>query len=357
MFGYGNHIKIQVFGQSHSDAIGVVIDGFPAGITVNEEQLAVFSERRAPGRNAISTARKEADRAEFVCGVVDGITTGAPICALIRNTNTRSKDYEQLRDVPRPSHADLAAYSKFGTSRDHRGGGEFSGRLTAPLCIAGFLCMEVLRAKGIRIGAHIASVGNIFDDRFDAVNISAEQLLSAASKPFPVLNDEKGLAMQELILAAKADADSVGGTIECAVTGLAAGYGDSSFGGIEGKLALAVFGIPAVKGIEFGSGFAGSEMRGSENNDPIRTDGNRIFTATNNAGGITGGISNGMPIIFRAAFKPTPSIGVPQESVSLSKKENVPLQIVGRHDPCIVQRAVPVVEAVTAIAILDLLMD
>lgn len=357
MFGYGNNIKIQVFGQSHSEAIGIVIDGFPAGVAVDEERLASFMARRAPGRNAFSTTRKEADRPAFLSGVCNGVTTGAPICAVVKNTNTRSGDYDKLLDVPRPSHADLAAFCKYGNDRDHRGGGEFSGRLTAPLCIAGFLCMEVLRKSGILIGAHIASIGTSSDDLYDPASVTSEDLLSAGTKDFPVLNDQKGLAMQDAILEAKKDADSVGGVVECAVIGMPAGQGNSSFGGIEGRLSLALFGIPAVKGVEFGSGFAGSSMRGSQNNDPIRTDGKHIFTATNHAGGILGGISNGMPIVFRAAFKPTPSIGLVQESVSLSAMKNVSLQIEGRHDPCIVQRAVPVVEAVTAIAILDILSD
>ena len=357
MFGYGRNIKIQVFGQSHSESIGIVIDGFPAGVQVDEERLASFMARRAPGTDAFSTTRKEADRVEFVSGVCNGATTGAPICAVIQNTNVRSADYDKLADVPRPSHADLAAFCKYGMARDHRGGGEFSGRLTAPLCIAGFLCMEVLRLKGIAIGAHIASVGDIEDDAYNAVDLTIHELLCAGQKTFPVLNDQMGAKMQHVILDAKEHADSVGGVIECAVLGMPAGFGDSSFGGIEGRLSLALFGIPAVKGVEFGSGFAGSRMRGSKNNDPIRTDGTRIFTSTNHAGGILGGISNGMPIIFRTAFKPTPSVGVPQESISLSEMKNTTLQIVGRHDPCIVRRAVPVVEAVAAIAILDILSD
>lgn len=357
MFGYGKNIKIQVFGQSHSESIGIVIDGFPSGVCVDEERLASFMSRRAPGKDAFSTTRKEADRVEFVSGVVDHITTGAPICAMIHNTNVRSADYNKLADVPRPAHADLAAFYKYGNARDYRGGGEFSGRLTAPLCIAGFLCMEVLREKGIAVGAHIASVGEVFDDAYNAVDLSSDELFCAEKKPFPVLNDQKGTEMQQVILDAKAHADSVGGVIECAILGMPTGLGDSSFGGIEGRLSLAIFGIPAVKGVEFGSGFAGSRLRGSQNNDAIRTDGTRIFTSTNHAGGILGGISNGMPIVFRAAFKPTPSIGVMQESVSLSEMKNVPLQIAGRHDPCIVQRAVPVVEAAAAIAMLDILLD
>jgi len=357
MFSYGKQIKIQVFGQSHSEAIGVVIDSFPAGVKVDEERLTAFMARRAPGRNTFSTTRAEADQVRFVSGIHEGVTTGAPICAMIYNTNKRSGDYDQLRDIPRPSHADYAAYCKYGAYRDHRGGGEFSGRLTAPLCIAGFLCMEVLREKGIHIGAHIASVGEVSDDRFDAVHLSKQELNSIITKDFPVVNDQKGLAMQEIILDAKSRADSVGGVVECGVIGLPAGVGDSSFGGIEGRIALAIFGIPAVKGIEFGSGFEGSKMRGSQNNDSIQTDGEHVYTTTNHAGGILGGISNGMPIIFRAAFKPTPSIGLTQESISLSANKNTSLQIVGRHDPCIVHRAVPVTEAVTAIAILDMLLD
>ncbi len=356
MFQTGNKLRVQVFGQSHSPQIGVVMDGFPSGVAVDEERLAAFMERRAPGRNALSTSRKEADRAEFLSGVVNGFTTGAPICASIANRDTRSADYEQLRFTPRPGHADYPAFVKYGEYRDHRGGGEFSGRLTAPLCIAGFLCMELLRQRNIEIGAHIASVGTVCDDRFSPVLLSSEQLHTAAKKPFPVLNTEKGLLMQEEIRKAAADADSVGGTVECAVTGLPAGCGDSAFGSIESKLSSALFAIPAVKGIEFGSGFAGSEKRGSENNDPFRTDGTDVCTLTNNAGGILGGIATGMPVVFRLAFKPTPSIGKEQDSVSLSEHRNVRLKIVGRHDPCIVQRAVPVVEAVTAIAVLDMIL-
>lgn len=355
MFTYGNRLRVQVFGQSHSAGMGVVIDGFPAGIAVHAEGLAAFMERRAPGRNAFSTARKEPDKVEFLSGVVDGVTTGAPISAVIMNTDTRSKDYAKLADIPRPSHADLAAYFKYGAHRDHRGGGEFSGRLTAPLCVAGYLCMTYLETLGIRVGAHIASVGGVEDDRF-SVEPAVEELLGPGKKDFPVLNEEKGKAMQEVILCAKGEADSVGGSIECAVTGIPAGTGDSSFGGMEGRIALAMFGIPAVKGIEFGSGFAGCEKRGSENNDPIRTDGNRIYTETNHAGGLMGGIANGMPVVFRAGIKPTPSIGKEQKSVSLSRMENTDLVIEGRHDPCIVQRAVPVVEAVAALAVADSLL-
>lgn len=355
MFTYGNRLRVQVFGQSHSAGMGVVIDGFPAGISVDTEGLCAFMERRAPGRNAFSTARKEPDRVEFLSGVVEGVTTGAPISAVILNTDTRSKDYAKLADIPRPSHADLGAFFKYGAHRDHRGGGEFSGRLTAPLCVAGYLCMAYLETLGVRVGAHIASIGGVEDESFSLLP-SAEELAAPGKKDFPALNDEMGKAMQEVILQAKSEGDSVGGSIECAVTGIPAGTGDSSFGGMEGRIALAMFGIPAVKGVEFGSGFAGCEKRGSENNDPIRTDGENIYTETNNAGGLMGGIANGMPVVFRVGIKPTPSIGKEQKSVSLSRMENTTLVIEGRHDPCIVQRAVPVVEAVAALAVADCLL-
>ncbi len=356
MFQFGNHLHLQIFGQSHSACMGAVLDGFPAGIKIDEEDLSAFMERRAPGRNAFSTQRKEADHVEFCSGVVGGVTTGAPICAIIRNEDTRSGDYEQLRNIPRPSHADFPAFVKYGADRDYRGGGEFSGRLTAPLCAAGFLCIQVLQQKGIQIGAHIASIGSVPDDRFDPVELSEARLHEAAAKAFPVLNDKQGAQMQTVISSAREDADSIGGSIECAIIGIPAGCGEPSFGSIEGRLSLAMFAIPAIKGVEFGSGFAGCEKRGSKNNDPYRTDGERVFTLTNHAGGILGGISTGMPILFRVAVKPTASIGKEQDSVSLSEMRNVRLKIVGRHDPCIVQRAVPVVEAAAALAILDMLL-
>lgn len=353
MFTFGNNIRLQIFGQSHSPLMGAVLDGFPSGVVIDEERLAAFMERRAPGRDEFSTQRKEADRVSFVSGVVNGISTGAPVCMVIQNQDTRSGDYDKLRFVPRPSHADYPAFVRFGEYRDHRGGGEFSGRLTAPLCAAGFLCMEVLHQKGVEIGAHISSVGPCEDDRFDPL---VPQLHAAKEKPFPVLNDEQGAKMQEIIRAAKASADSIGGTIECAITGIPAGAGGTSFGSLEGLLSLAMFAIPAVKGVEFGSGFAGTQLRGTENNDPYRADGERVVTASNHAGGILGGLATGMPILFRVAVKPTASIGREQESVFLPENRNVSLQIVGRHDPCIVQRAVPVVEAAAAVAILDLLL-
>ncbi len=353
MFSFGTKFKLQIFGQSHSACMGATLDGLPSGLRVDEERLAAFMERRAPGREAFSTQRKETDRVEFVSGVLDGVTTGAPVCLLLRNEDTRSGDYDRLRFVPRPSHADYPAFVRFGKSRDHRGGGEFSGRLTAPLCAAGFLCMELLREKGVEIGAHISSIGVCEDDRFDPL---APALDAAKSKPFPTLNDEKGAQMQMLIREAQTQTDSVGGTIECGVTGVPAGAGDTSFGSLEGRISLAMFAIPAVKGVEFGSGFAGSRLRGTENNDPYTTDGEHVTTRANHAGGILGGLATGMPILFRVAFKPTASIGREQDSVSLPDLHAVRLQIVGRHDPCIVPRAVPVVEAAAAVALLDIFL-
>ena len=353
-FTTGEKIRVSIFGQSHSPEMGVVIEGIPAGVKIDEEKLASFMARRAPGNDEFSTTRKEADKVKFVSGVTDGVTNGAPINGVIENTNTRGKDYSNLKDTPRPGHADFAAWAKFGDDRDVAGGGQFSGRLTATMCIAGGICKQLLEEKGIHIGAHIASVGNVEDDRFDAVTVNKNDFV--ADKPFPVLNDEKGEAMKEEIRNAKKDADSIGGTIECAITGIPAGVGDTLFGGWESKLSSAVFAIPAVKGIEFGRGFESSTLRGSENNDPFKMKDGEIVTSTNNHGGILGGISSGMPIVFRVAFKPTPSIGKEQESVPLSKKENTTLVINGRHDPCIVKRAVPCVEAVAAIVAANMVL-
>lgn len=354
---YGNRIKVQIFGQSHSTAIGVVMDGIPAGIEIDMDKLHGFMERRAPGRNIYSTQRREKDMPEILSGIVDNVTVGAPICAVIHNTDTRSKDYDNLRDMPRPGHADFPAYVKYQGANDIRGGGHFSGRLTAPLCFAGNICMQMLEKQGITIGAHIARIQDVMDKPFDPVSIGREELESIKEKEFPVLDDEKGALMRERIESARMSMDSVGGTIECAVVGLPAGIGEPIFDGIENNIAKVTFGIPAVKGIEFGAGFMVSEMKGSENNDEFYYDyEGTIKTYTNNHGGILGGISSGMPIIYRVAIKPTSSIAQKQRSISLSRKENTILEIKGRHDPCIVPRAVPVVEAACAIALLDLLI-
>ena len=349
---YGENLKLSVFGQSHGAGIGMVLDGIPAGLPVDMEALTAFLARRAPGQNDYSTPRREADAPEFLSGLVENTTCGAPIAALIRNTNTRSGDYANLKDCPRPGHADYTAQIKYGGHQDAAGGGHFSGRLTAPICIAGGLCKQWLEGKGIRISAHIAMIGGIWDRPFDPVHPETDAVLT----PFPTLEETRGAEMRQRIAEAKAARDSVGGIVECAVTGLPAGVGAPMFGGMEGKLAQMLYGIPAVKGVEFGAGFREAEMAGSESNDPFRVENGKIVTATNNCGGILGGITDGMPLIFRAAFKPTPSIAKPQQSVSLSEMENRILEVKGRHDPCIVPRAVPVVEAAAAIALMDILL-
>lgn len=346
---YGENIKVTIFGQSHSPAIGVTIEGIPAGNKIDMEELSKFLSRRAPGKNAYSTPRKEADLPEFLCGVVEDTTCGAPLTAVIHNTNTRSSDYSLLKRVPRPGHADFTAEIKYGGYQDYAGGGHFSGRLTAPLCIAGGICKQLLKKEGIDIITRISSIGKIQDE--------GELLSSTADKEFPVVNDECGEKMKEYIAEKRALGDSVGGTVECKITGLPAGLGDPMFGGMENRIAAIVFGIPAVKGLEFGAGFDVSEMTGSECNDAYIIENGEIKTETNNCGGILGGITNSMPLTFKAAFKPTPSITATQKSVDIIKNEETELSVPGRHDPCIVPRAVPCVEAAAAIAVYDALLS
>ncbi len=352
----GKRVTVEIFGESHADAIGMTLDGVPAGEPVDMDALLAFMRRRAPGHSALSTARREEDIPEFLCGLRENVTTGAPVTAIIRNKDTRSGDYANLRELPRPSHADYTAYIRYGGKNDIRGGGHFSGRLTAPLCTAGAIALQILSRRGIEIGAHLAKAAGICDVCFDPVNPSA-QLHKAAEKPFPVLSDEAGVRMQEKIHAAKAEGDSVGGIIECAVTGMPPGCGNPMFDGVENRLAAALFGIPAVRGVEFGSGFAAADMTGSAHNDPFAYQDGRVVTTTNRSGGIQGGITNGMPIVFRIAIKPTPSIYKEQPTVNLRTGENAVLQINGRHDPCIAVRAVPVTEAVAALCILDILSE
>lgn len=347
---YGEKLKLSIFGQSHGPAIGMTLDGIPAGLSVDFEKLNNFMARRAPGQGSFSTTRKEADQPEFLSGLVDGFTCGAPLSAIIRNTNTRSRDYNNLKDCPRPGHADFPAHIKYNGFQDVAGGGHFSGRLTAPLCIAGGLCKQWLETKGIYIGAHISSIAGVTDKTFDWTSPN----LDAVQGNFPVLDAAAGAQMLAAIEKAKADGDSVGGTIECAIVGLPVGLGEPMFGGTESKLAQILYGVPAVKGLEFGSGFAGSDLRGSQNNDPYTVKDGKIQTKTNNAGGILGGITTGMPLIFKVAIKPTPSISRQQQSVNLERMEQQELSVQGRHDPCIVPRAVPVIEAAAAIAIFDM---
>lgn len=348
---YGERIKLSIFGQSHGPAIGMTLDGVPAGLPVDTESLQAFLNRRAPGQNDYSTPRREEDRPEFLSGLLNGFTCGAPISAVIYNKNTRSGDYANLKDCPRPGHADYTAQIKYGGFQDAAGGGHFSGRLTAPLCIAGGLCKQWLSQKGIHIAAHISSIADIKDEPI-LLNPTKPDL-SLISDDFPVINPDAGAKMREKIAEARTQGDSVGGVIECIITGLPAGIGDPMFGGMESRIAQIVYGVPAVKGLEFGNGFAASLLRGSENNDPFTMDDGAIRTATNHSGGILGGITTGMPLVFRAAIKPTPSISIPQKSISLSDLSEQPLVVKGRHDPCIVPRAVPVIEAAAAVAIFD----
>lgn len=345
---YGENIKLIIFGQSHSKAIGMTLEGIPAGNRIDMAALIEFLLRRAPGRNSYSTSRQEADIPEFLCGIVENVTCGAPLTAIIHNTDARSSDYEQRGRIPRPGHADYTAEIKYGGYQDYAGGGSFSGRLTAPLCIAGGICMQLLAKDGIQIISRISSIGDISDKGPMTYNI--------VDKNFPVVDKNRGEKMKELIARMKKKGDSVGGIIECAVLGVPAGIGDPMFDGMENRIANIIFGIPAVKGIEFGSGFESANMTGSEHNDPFCVDNGNIRTKSNNSGGILGGISNGMPLTFRIAVKPTPSISIPQASVNMDSMSETDIVISGRHDPCIVPRAVPCVEAAAAVAIYDALL-
>ncbi len=349
------NLDIELFGASHAECVGIRIDGFPAGEAVDTDALNSFLARRAPGRNPYGTARREADEPIFRSGLTDGKTDGSELCAVIENRNARPQDYAP--DVPRPSHADYAAIMKYGRNVDLRGGGIFSGRMTAPLCVAGGIALQMLSRRGIEVGAHIASIGGIKDEPFDPVAVDPAGFVRLRAMALPVLDDTAGARMAALIEEVRSAEDSVGGVIECAVTGLPAGLGEHPFFGMENRISHLLFAVPGVKGVEFGAGFALAEMRGSDANDAIRTDGIRIRTETNRSGGVQGGMTNGMPLLFRAAVKPTPSVGLPQKSVSLTEMKNTELRIAGRHDPCICPRAVPVIEAVAALAVLDAMLD
>ena len=355
----GHSVRLTIFGQSHSEAIGCTVEGLPAGIEVDLDELQAFLERRAPGRSDTSTARREPDRPRILSGLVDGHTCGAPLSAIIENTDTRSQDYDGLRRVPRPGHADYPAFVRYGNHHDVAGGGHFSGRLTAPLCIAGGIALQALAAMNIRVVAHIAQLGpeRVADATLNDLAYDPAQREAILTNELPCIDAEAARAMHESVLAAKGELDSVGGVIECAAYGMPAGVGDPMFDGLENRIAALAYGIPAVKGIEFGAGFGAAALRGSQNNDPWRERGGQVAATTNNAGGILGGISTGMPIVWRAAVKPTPSIGKRQDSVDLALGENADLVVRGRHDPCIVPRAVPVVEAACALALLDALVD
>ena len=352
---WGSKIKLSIFGESHGNAIGITIDGLPAGFSIDMDKIMMEMARRAPGKSSLSTPRKESDIPEILSGYFEGKTTGTPLCAIIRNSNTKSKDYSKLKDVMRPGHADYTGAVRYKGFNDYRGGGHFSGRITAPLVFAGAICKQILEVKGIIVSAHINSIGKIKDCSFLESDISDELLNSFKEKELPLINTKLENEMRQEILRARSSGDSIGGTIECAILGVSPGIGDPFFDSVESTLAHLMFSVPAVKGIEFGKGFDISKMRGSEANDEYYLENGNIKTKTNNNGGILGGITNGMPIIFNVAIKPTASIFKEQKAVNIITMEETTLCIEGRHDPCIVQRALPVIEAVAAIGITELM--
>ena len=350
-------IKFSLFGESHGKGIGVVLDNLPSGEEISLDKIYEFMARRAPKKDGTSTTRNEKDIPEVLSGLFEGKTTGTPLAAVIMNTDQHSGDYGNISHIARPGHADYTGFLRYNGANDPRGGGHFSGRLTAPLCFAGAVCGQILEHRGIVTGAHIASIKNIRDTSFDPMNINAEQLDFVKHRIFPTLSEDAEAKMREVINAARMDLDSVGGIVECAAVGFPAGIGSPMLDGLENIISRLVFAIPAVKGIEFGCGFSCAEMFGSENNDELSIDNGKIVTNTNNHGGILGGISSGMPIIFRVAFKPTPSISRAQKSVDFKELTEQELVIKGRHDPCVVPRAVPCVEAALNIALLSALME
>lgn len=352
---WGNKIKYSIFGESHGKAIGITIDGLQSGIEIDLDEVNKEMRRRAPGRNKLSTARAEKDEFEILSGIFNGKTTGTPICAIIRNSDKHSKDYEKTKNLMRPGHADYTGFVKYDGFNDYRGGGHFSGRLTAPIVFAGAIAKQVLAKRNILVGSHIKSIGNIEEEYFNPIDIKEDTLKTLKNKEFATIDDSKGKLMQEEILKAKEDMNSVGGIIECAILNLPSGIGSPFFGSVESVLSSLLFSVPAVKGVEFGAGFNISKMRGNEANDEFYMDGENIKTYTNNNGGILGGITSGMPVIFRTAFKPTPSIAKEQRTINIETRENTTIKIEGRHDPCIVQRAIPVIEAVAAMGILELI--
>lgn len=350
---FGQYLKLSLFGQSHGEAIGITLDGFPAGMTVDEESLRAEMARRAPGQSAMTTSRREADQPEVLSGVLNGVTTGQPICAIIRNTNTRSRDYGDGVDLVRPGHADYTGHVRYFGFEDWRGGGHFSGRLTAPIVFAGALCSQWLAQQGVTIACHIQQLGDVRDTSFMETDPAADYAY-LKQMHLPVLTPGLDAAMEQTVLRAREAEDSVGGVLECMVTGLPAGLGAPFFDSVESVLSHLLFSVPAVKGVEFGEGFGFAALRGSQANDTFHIKDGRIVTTSNHAGGINGGISNGMPVIFRCAVRATPSIAQKQQTVSLRSGENASLEIHGRHDPCILPRAVPVIEAVAAIGIMEL---
>ena len=349
---FGQQLRLALFGQSHGEAIGITMDGFPAGMTIDMERVAAEMQRRAPGRSSLTTPRKEADVPEILSGVMDGRTTGQPICAVIRNTNTRSADYGEGVDLLRPGHADYTGHVRYFGFEDWRGGGHFSGRLTAPIVFAGALCSQWLEQQGISIVSHIQQLGRVKDaSLMDCENVDAAEL---KKMHLPVLRKGVDAEMEQEAMAALQAQDSVGGVIECRIDGLPAGLGAPFFDSVESVLSHLLFSVPAVKGVEFGVGFGFAALRGSQANDPFCMEDGKVVTATNHSGGVQGGITNGMPVIFRCAVRATPSIAKTQQTVSLRAGENAEINIHGRHDPCILPRAVPVIEAMAAIGVMEL---
>ena len=354
---YGMNIKMSIYGESHGKAVGVVLDGLPPGLALDEEAIASEMARRAPGQSALTTARKESDAVEIQSGFFNGYTTGTPLCARIANSDQHSKDYSILKDKMRPGHGDYAGNVRYQGYNDYRGGGHFSARLTAPLVFAGAVAKQALAQYGITVGAHILRIHDIVEPSFNPLSESEATLKAVDSKPFPVLDDAIGAQMQNCILTAKGVLNSVGGVIELMAINLPAGLGAPYFDSVESRLSQILFSVPAVKGIEFGEGFGFAKLTGAEANDQMHYEDGKVRCYTNHNGGITGGITNGMPLLFRVAMKPTPSISREQKTVSLAEQSDTTLTIVGRHDPCIVQRAIPVIEAVTAWTLWDLLIE
>lgn len=354
---WGNNIKLSLFGESHGNAIGIVIDGLPSGLPINEDLINRDMARRAPGKKDIATPRSEKDRYEILSGLFNGNTTGTPLCCMIKNTDTRSGDYQKTSYAVRPGHADFTGHIKYKGFNDFRGGGHFSGRLTAPLVFAGSIAKQILKIKNIDITSHILNISGVLDKSFNSCQLNQQLINELLEKEICVIDELSGEAMKNAVIEARSHGDSLGGIIETAILNLPAGVGAPFFDSVESRMAHMIFSIPGVKGIEFGAGFEFAVMKGSEANDPFILRNGQIETETNNNGGILGGITNGMPVLFNTVFKPTPSISIPQRTVDIENMAETQIEITGRHDPCIVFRAVPVVESAAALVVLDLLLE
>lgn len=350
----GSKVITTVFGESHGKGIGVVIDGLPPGEKIDMDELMEFLNRRAPGKSEYTTKRREEDRPEFLSGIINDTIVGSPVSAIIRNNDARSVDYNNLRDVPRPSHADFVSHIKYGGHMDMRGSGPFSGRITAPLCIAGGIALQILKRRGVTIAAHLSNIGGIEDESWDSVNARKEDLEKVSKKEFPVISEDSGDRMKELILKIREEGDSIGGEITCMALGLPVGLGEPNYSSFESMMARGIFSVPGIRGISFGTGFGATTMKGSKHNDEYELVDGNVRTTTNHCGGVVGGITNGMPVIFKVGMKPASSISKPQKSFSITEGIETELLVEGRHDPCIAIRAVPVIEAMCALVILDL---